>query len=274
MLRDHMAANTGDGYHIWRQRFPNGTPEQVTSGGTQEQGISFAPDGRSFVTSVGASESTLWFHDANGDRQITSEGYAFLPTFSRDGKTLYYLVRSHTNRAFVNGELWSVSLETGHSARLLPDFLMEQYNISADGKRVVFLTNDGGHSQLRVAPLDGGSAPRVLATEEYSPRALFDPNGGVLFVGKENGAAYLYHINEDGTGQKKLFPAPVLYLYSISPDGKAVAVWVGTDVYVDSYDGSSQTFDRQGPWDGGRGTARCDPCFGELVSGWEVPVRA
>ena len=56
----YMAADTGAGYHIWRQRFPSGAPEQVTFGANQEQGISFAPDGRPFVTSVGASESTLW----------------------------------------------------------------------------------------------------------------------------------------------------------------------------------------------------------------------
>lgn len=242
----YMAANAGGGYHIWRQRFPNGAPEQVTSGANQEQGISFAPDGRSFVTSVGASESTLWLHESKGDRQITSEGYAFLPTFSRDGHALYYLVRSHTSRGFVNGELWSVSLDTGHSTRLLPDFLMEQYDVSADGKRVVFLTNDGGHSELRVAPLDGSSAPRLLATEEYSPRALFDPHGGVLFVGGEKGIAYLNHINEDGTDQKKLLPTPVLYIYSVSPDGRGVAVWVGQDVYVDAYDGSSQTLIAKG----------------------------
>ncbi len=237
----YTAANTGDGYHIWRQRFPNGMPEQVTSGADEEQGISFAPDGRSFVTSVGGSESTLWLHDAKGDRQITFEGYAFLPSFSGDGKTLYYLLRSHTNRGFVNGELWSADLETGNKKRLLTDFLMEQYDISSNGKRVVFLTNDGGHSELRVAPLDESAAPRLLATEEYSPRALFDPHGGVLFVGGEKGVAYLYHINEDGTDQKTVLPTPVLYLYSVSPHGEAVAVWVGQDVYVDAYDGSSQT---------------------------------
>jgi sugar lactone lactonase YvrE len=33
----------------------------------------------------------------------------------------------------------------------------------------------------------------------------------------------------------------VSFLYAISPDGKAVAVWVGSDVYLDAYDGSSQT---------------------------------
>ena len=44
----YFTANTGSGFHIWRQRFPDGTPEQVTSGVSEEEGIAFAPDGRSF----------------------------------------------------------------------------------------------------------------------------------------------------------------------------------------------------------------------------------
>jgi serine/threonine protein kinase/sugar lactone lactonase YvrE len=238
----YLSANTGDGYHIWRQRFPDGMPERVTSGATEEQGLSFDPDGRSFVTSVGASQSTLWVHDAKGDRQITSEGFAFLPSFSGDGKTLYYLVRSRASRRFVSGELWSANLETGRATRLLPDYLTEHYNVSPDGKRVVFLSVDeAGHSQLWLAPLDASSAPRRLASTEYADRALFDPHGGVLFAGGERGVYYLYHVNEDGTELRKLLPGPVSFLYAISPDGKAVAVWVGSDVYLDAYDGSSQT---------------------------------
>jgi serine/threonine protein kinase/WD40 repeat protein len=238
----YVSANTGDGFHIWRQRFPDGAPEQVTSGATEEQGLSFASDGRSFVTSVGASQSTLWVHDAKGDRQITSEGFAFLPTFSGDGKMLYYLARSHASRRFVSGELWSAILETGRTTRLLPDYLMEHYNVSPDGKRVVFLSIDEfGHSQLWLAPLDASAPPRRLASTEYADRALFDPHGGVLFVGGEAGVYYLYHVNEDGTGLQKLLPGQVAFLYAISPDGNAVSVWVGSDVYVDAYDGSSQT---------------------------------
>jgi len=30
--------------HLWRQKFPNGTPEQITFGTNQEQGIAMAPD--------------------------------------------------------------------------------------------------------------------------------------------------------------------------------------------------------------------------------------
>ncbi len=64
----YFAANAGDGFHIWRQRFPDGKAEQVTSGVTEEEGIEFAPDGRSFVTSIGTRQSTIWVHDARGDR--------------------------------------------------------------------------------------------------------------------------------------------------------------------------------------------------------------
>jgi len=95
----YFSANTGNGFHIWRQRFPDGEPEQVTSGATEEEGVAFFPDGRSFVTSVETSQNTLWLHDARGDRQITSQGYAYLPSFSADGKRLYYLVRSRPTAA-------------------------------------------------------------------------------------------------------------------------------------------------------------------------------
>ena len=238
----YLSANTGDGFHIWRQRFPDGVPEQVTSGATEEQGISFAPDGRSFVTSVGSSLSTLWVHDASGDRQITSEGFTFLPSFSPDGKTLYYLVRSRASRRFVSGELWAASLETGRTTRLLPDFLMEHYNVSSDGKQVVFLSIDeAGHSPVWLAPLDGSAPPRRLASQEYSARAMFDPHGGVLFVGGDRGVAFLYHVNLDGSGLRKLFSTPVSFLYAVSPDGRALAVWVGVDVYVYFSDGGTPT---------------------------------
>jgi hypothetical protein len=35
----YFTANNGAGFHIWRQRYPDGTPEQVTFGPTEEEGI-------------------------------------------------------------------------------------------------------------------------------------------------------------------------------------------------------------------------------------------
>jgi Tol biopolymer transport system component len=240
----YLSANTGDGFHIWRQRFPDGSPEQVTSGATEEQGLSFAPDGRSFVTSVGSRQSTIWIHDAKGERQITSEGFAYLPSFSADGKKLYYLERLRASQRFVSGGLWVSDLATGKRERLLPDVFMEHYSISSDGQRVAYLKlDDAGHSALWIAPLDGSSPPRLLSSLD-SIRVLFTPSGEVFFVAGEGGPKFLYRVNADGSGLQKIVPDPMLFLYDISPDGKAFAAWEGTTSSVAVYatDGSSRTF--------------------------------
>jgi len=46
----YFAALVGGTSHLWRQRFPDGTPEQITFGPLEEEGIAVAPDGRSLVT--------------------------------------------------------------------------------------------------------------------------------------------------------------------------------------------------------------------------------
>lgn len=228
----YFSANAGKGYHIWRQRFPDGRPEQVTSGATEEEGLSMAPDGKSFVTSVGESESTLWVHDPHGEHQITFEGYSYLPEFSRDNKRLYYLQRSKDTSRFVNGELWETDLGAGRKQRLLPDFQMEDYDISPDGREVVFVTSDAsGHAPLWIAALDGSSAPRLLSDQDCI-HALFSPGGEIFFVGGKTGEMYLQAIRADGSGLRRVIPDRALFLYGISPDGKWLSVWVGDDINV------------------------------------------
>ena len=223
----YFSANAGNGSHIWRQRFPDGAPAQITSGPTEENGIAVAPDGRSLVTAIGSSQSTVWVHDAHGDRQITSRGFGFLPSFSADGKKLYYLVRSGGSRHFVSGELWVADLGSGQQARLLPDFEMEHYNISPDGKRIVFVMSDAaGHSPLWVASLDGRSAPRKVS-DSGALNAFFGGDGRIYFVSQQGTTRFVYQIKEDGTGLQKVVLEPVLYAYAASPDGNFLALWFG-----------------------------------------------
>jgi hypothetical protein len=232
----YVSANTGSGFHIWRQRFPEGQPVQVTAGATEEQGLAFAADGRSFVTSIGVDQNTIWVHDSRGERQVTSQGYAYQPKFSRDGKRLYYMLRSGASmQTWVRGALWVTDLESGARERLLSDFLMQDYSISPDDTRVVFsAVDDTGAGPIWVAALDGSAPPRRLVGAE-SARALFGPDGDVFFVQNE----FLYRINPDGSGRQKLIGDRVSYLYGLSPDGKWAAVWTtGTAVALHSLDDS------------------------------------
>lgn len=224
----YFSVNAGSGTHIWRQRFPDGTPEQVTFSVTEEEGIHFAPDGRSFVTSIGTSQSTVWVHDSNGDRQITSEGYSFLPSVSPDGNKLYYLVRSGETQNFTyTGGLWAVDLESGQRQRLLADFQMRHYTISADGQRVVFVApEDQGHAPVWLASLNGRTEPRRLTTID-SLEAYFGAPGEVVFTGQERAATFVYRIKDDGSDLQKLTPTTTVIIpFGVSPDGR----WVPAQV--------------------------------------------
>jgi Tol biopolymer transport system component len=219
----YFTAMTASGVHIWRQRFPDGTPEQVTFGAGTEEGIHFAPDGRSFVTSVGTSQSSLWVHDSRGERQITSEGYSYMPSLSADAKKLFYLVRSYGLRSWNQGRLWVTDMETGQRQQLLPDFEIVHYSISGDGQRAVFVSVDQqGRTPVWIASLNGQTPPRQLSTIDGAV-AFFGAGGEVIFGSAEQQQLCIYRIRDDGSELQKVIPAPLLQI-AVSPDGKWIAV--------------------------------------------------
>ena len=144
------------GSHIWRQRFPDGEPEQLTFGPTSQEGIAMAPDGKSLITSVGSQDRTVWLHDKDGDHQISSEGNASSPSFSSDGRSLYFLM---SNGQTHGEELWIKDLAGGkveqRPARLLHAGLLRV----ARRERGRFTMNDqGGHYE----PLGRPDQPPVI----------------------------------------------------------------------------------------------------------------
>jgi Tol biopolymer transport system component len=82
--------------HLWRQRYPNGQPEQLTFGPTEEEGLAVAHDGRSLITSMGAKGSAIWIHDTGGERALSSEGET-LPHFGPRGEILFQMTVGASN---------------------------------------------------------------------------------------------------------------------------------------------------------------------------------
>jgi len=250
----YLTVNTGQGFHIWRQRWPGGEPEQVTSGPTQEEGIAIAPDGRSFITAVGWEQSTVWVHDAQGERQVSSEGYATLPVFSADGKKIYYLVSGEAAVVFTAGQLWVADLETNRAERALPGVLMTGFDVSADGKRVVYAALDPqGKSRLWLASLERHFSPRQLLAAEEAASPRFGSPGELLFLGWENGTRYFYRVKEDGTGREKVVPSAMGWRFEVSPDKQ----WVIPSVALGE-EGQWQVM--AFPLNGGPAVRVCDSC--------------
>lgn len=225
----YFTANPGGVSHIWRQQFPDGRPEQITSGPTEEDGIAMAPDGHSFVTSVALQSTSLWVHDAKGERQVSLEGNGRNPKFTPDGKKLCYVVAKEATSDFAwyrnPGELHIADLQSGRSETFQPGFLIQDYDISADGRWVVmWTTGHDGKSQFWLAPLDRSSSPvQIPDVEGASP--MFGPDGDIFFRRVEKTSTFVYRVRPDGTGLRKAVPDPIFVLTSVSPTGNWIVGW-------------------------------------------------
>lgn len=225
----YFGADGGDGYHIWRQRFPRGVPTQITFGPTEEEGIAFASDGLSLITSAGFLESTVWVHDAKGDRQVSGEGLAMLTglghpddpwvhyVFSPDGKKLYYLLRKQGSFAIKSGELWVADLDSGRTEAVLPGIVMGKFDILPDGQRVVFEDQpQDEESHVWVAWLDRRSHPKLM-TSSVARLPHLGPGGDIYMGVREPGGEFTYIGGPDDTPRKLNPPYPgVRY---VSPHG-------------------------------------------------------
>lgn len=219
----YFTANVKGASHLWRQRVVDGDLEQITSGPAEDNGVAVSPDGRSLLTSVGITESGVWMHAAAGDHLVQSEGYASRVSFSRDGRFLYYLLVRSSDEP--NRELWVTDLAAGHSEPVVQGFPITGYDVSSDGKLVVFATQPSqGASQLWVASRERTSGPRMLASSgENNP--AFGVGSTVVFRMSEGGKNYLFKMNDDGSERAKVIASPILGLKGVSPDGRwAVAI--------------------------------------------------
>jgi hypothetical protein len=202
--------------HLWRQRFPHGVPEQITFGPTEEEGLAVAPDGKSLIASIGVRQSSVWLKDAKGENRLPVEGSASQPTFSADGRRLYYLLKKATSAD--STELWVRDLAAGKSDPVLTDQKIVDYDISPDQKNVVFTVAAGGAMSIFMAAVDRGSAPHLLTKDGDS--VSFAGSKDLVFRQLGEKASHLARIHTDGTGLEQITEAPIAGKMGTSPDGE------------------------------------------------------
>ncbi|HEU4693507.1 MAG TPA: hypothetical protein VFS23_34325, partial [Vicinamibacterales bacterium] len=243
----------GRTFQIVRQRFSErgalGTPEPITSGPMEHEGISLTPDGRSVVTAMGLKQSSIWlevsqarrqssqeghaehasFKPDEKARQISLEGYSKHPKFTPDGKRLLYLTGKSASGP---KELWMAELDTGRNEPVLPGFLMKEneiprapYDISPDGQRVVVEVADAeGRNRLWLAPLDRRSPPwQIPDVEGDGP--LFLSDAEVVFRAMEGDYGFAYRVRTDGTELRRASDYPVISTTGLSRDGQWLVVY-------------------------------------------------
>jgi serine/threonine protein kinase len=226
----YLNSSAGGGFHIWRQRFPDGQPEQITSGQTQEEGIAMAADGRSLVTAVGLRQATIMVHDSHGERQISLEGFAIRPSITSDGKRVCYAIMKGASATSDPTELWVTDLDSGSSDQVLPGFSLagvSGFDVSPDGHQIAAVVrNRDGKGELWLIALDKQTSPRQIPNIEVD-RMVKWLQDEIVFYAKEGNSGYAYRIRQDGTGLRKAIEQPISEIQGVSPDGQWLVAWTG-----------------------------------------------
>ena len=220
----YFSSNASGAFHIWRQGGPAGTPQQITFGASEEEGLAVAPDGRSLITAVGSGTSTVWIHDSTGDRALSEEGQGFFPQFSSDGRTVFYLVRERPGAfAARTSELWAVDRFTNERRRIVGGHAITVFFIDAGRRRVLFKAiGPDTAPALWAAPIDEQAPPRQLAANVSGALTLGD--GDILVAARDGSRTYVDRMAFDGTKRMRALADPIVDVMAVSPDGQWLAV--------------------------------------------------
>lgn len=181
-----------------------------------------SPDGAMIAfDSDREGERAVYVADANGRnvRRISGQGFAAVPSWSPDGRTLAF-VRAEPKRPRV-WNLWMADLETGETRRLTSHRYGQPWGAAwfPDGRRIAYSHEErliirsleDGQEQVHPSPKKG----HLVRTPAVSP------DGGRIMFQVHRDGAWLLDVS-DGS-MRKVLADPTAEEFTWSPDGRRVA---------------------------------------------------
>jgi Tol biopolymer transport system component len=181
-----------------------------------------SPDGsRIAFDSDRDGERGVYIADANGDdvRRVTGDGFAAVPSWSPDGRTLAF-VRADADRPRV-WNIWTMDVATGQTHRITSHRVGQPWGAAwfPDGERIAY----SHETRLVVRSLDGASqrsfnSPvrgRLIRTPAVSP------DGKRIMFQVYRDGAWLLDLR-DGS-MRRVLADPSAEEFTWSPDGRRVA---------------------------------------------------
>jgi hypothetical protein len=181
-----------------------------------------SPDGtRIAFDSDRDGERAVYIAQADGSavRRVSGDGFAAIPSWSPDGRTLAY-VRAEADRPRV-WNLWTTDLESGETHRLTSYRVGQPWGASwfPDGRRIAYshetrlvvLDLESGAERVYQSPIKG----RLVRTPAVSP------DGRRIMFQVHRDGAWLMNVS-DGS-MRKVLSDPTAEEYTWAPDGRRVA---------------------------------------------------
>jgi serine/threonine-protein kinase len=177
------------------------TPEQ-----RRYRGVSLAPDGRSAALTILGESFDVWllsFERSTLSRLTSGEKTEYDPTFSRDGRELFYVVDTPPFDLFRLG----VGAPDSGKRIFEEPATVDTYGVlpSPDGRSVVYVcTNAETGNDIYERPLDGSAPARaVRGSKANELGASFSPDGKwIVYQSDETGRPEIYVEPYPGPGER------------------------------------------------------------------------
>jgi Tol biopolymer transport system component len=200
---------------LWVHR--DGRTEPAAAEKRRYRAARLSPDGRTIATAIQGESVDVWTYSVDRgtlSRVTTGPRTEFSPFWSRDGKTLFYVLdrppyelqRIAFGQSGSGQPLWPATLDTVLSA------------LSADGRWMLYNQTALETSvDIWVTRLDGAEPARVIRSSAYDERfAAFSPDTRwIVYESNESGRSEIYVEAFPGPGER----------FQISADGGTEPLW-------------------------------------------------
>ena len=190
-----------------------------TDGWRQQAHAEWSPDGAELVMFGGSRFNPQIYVTTDSGRRLRKitdrPGTNVDPSWSPDGRTVYFVGCPRSLCFERDYEIYSVSSAGGAVRRLTDDDLRDQDPYaSPDGRQVAWLTETSregiGQWNIRIAGTDGSGLRRVTDDRHITSKPEWSKDGRLLYfhrleVGRQD-AFSIYSIRPDGSGLRELTP--------------------------------------------------------------------
>jgi serine/threonine-protein kinase len=169
---------------IWTYDIATGTLTRLTTAATQDVQPFWTPDGRRIVytSAIDGPFNLLWQRadgSAPAERLTTSQVTQVPTSISHDGTRLFFTQPGSQT----GSDLWTLRLD-GRSRPeplLVTPFNEQNADVSADGRWVVYQSNESQHVEVYVRPLPDLTSARLQVSNDGGERPMWTRSGREIF---------------------------------------------------------------------------------------------
>jgi eukaryotic-like serine/threonine-protein kinase len=203
--------------------YPNGTVRRISNDLNYYRGVSLTADSGVLATVQNEYSDDVWLApvaELDSIKSITSGGHSGGPTWSPDGRIVYF----NYPRSREDANIWLMGPDGGTPKQLTSNAGGGNFNprVSSDNRHVVFASNRSGSFQVWRMDIDGNN-PKQLTDGPFLQTLLdCSPDGKWVVYSKWGSEKGIWKVSMEGGDPVRLNDAEA-HSPAISPDGKWIA---------------------------------------------------